>query len=72
MTWHGLEDQPLSFKNIAEYWERVKDGNTQIDDYYRLFASPGTQHCMPGSGWYPGDAMDSLVDWVERALQMAC
>ncbi|PVH77922.1 tannase and feruloyl esterase [Cadophora sp. DSE1049] len=68
LTWHGLNDQLLSPNNTIEYWERVKEQDAEIDDYYRLFGAPGTLHCTPGNGWFPGDAMDSLVQWVEKKV----
>ncbi|KAG4433440.1 hypothetical protein IFR05_011086, partial [Cadophora sp. M221] len=68
LTWHGLDDQLLSLDNTVEYWERVKEQDPEIDGYYRLFAAPGVLHCAGGSGWFPGNAMDSLVDWVERKV----
>ncbi|KAH7323968.1 Tannase/feruloyl esterase [Rhexocercosporidium sp. MPI-PUGE-AT-0058] len=68
LSWHGLEDQLLSLNNTVEYWERVKEQDPDIDDYYRLFAAPGVLHCSGGKGWFPGDAMDSLVDWVEKKV----
>jgi len=68
LTWHGLNDQLLNPKNTIEYWERVKEQDPEIDDYYRLFEAPGTLHCSPGNGWFPGDAMDSLVQWVEEKI----
>ncbi|KAH7389051.1 Tannase/feruloyl esterase [Cadophora sp. MPI-SDFR-AT-0126] len=68
LTWHGLDDQLLSPNNTIEYWERVKKHDPEIDDYYRLFEAPGTLHCTPGNGWFPGDAMDSLVQWVEKKV----
>ncbi|KAL2062736.1 hypothetical protein VTL71DRAFT_5808 [Oculimacula yallundae] len=68
LTWHGLDDQLLSINNTVEYWERVQEQDAEIDDYYRLFAAPGTLHCSIGTGWYPGDALDSLVDWVENKV----
>ena len=68
LTWHGHDDQLLNPKNTIEYWERVKEQDPEIDDYYRLFEAPGTLHCSPGNGWFPGDAMDSLVQWVEKKV----
>ncbi|KAK0124005.1 hypothetical protein ONS95_008994 [Cadophora gregata] len=68
LTWHGLNDQLLSVNNTIEYWERVEEQDPGIDDYYRLFEAPGTLYCTPGNGWFPGDAMDSLVQWVEKKV----
>ncbi|KAF1959966.1 tannase and feruloyl esterase [Byssothecium circinans] len=70
ISWHGLNDQTLPPNNTIEYWERVKERDSQVDDYYRFFAAPGVGHCQPslGLGWFPGSGIDALVKWVEEGL----
>ena len=35
-------------------------------DYYRFFEAPGAYHCFGGPGYHPGNAWDTLVEWVEK------
>jgi hypothetical protein len=68
LSWHGLGDAAIPTNNTIEYWERVKEKDTKVDDYYRLFMAPGVGHCSYtlGLGWYPGSGIDALVKWVEE------
>lgn len=67
LTWHGLEDAFIFPEGIVDYYNRVKEtvGASHIDDFYRLFMTPGVQHCMGGPGPIPVDPLAELVDWVE-------
>ena len=34
----------------------------------RIFEAPGVDHCGGGLGWYPGDGLKALIDWVEMGV----
>ncbi|KXJ87060.1 Tannase/feruloyl esterase [Microdochium bolleyi] len=76
ITWHGLADELIPPGGTREYYERVvaldpaRSGGGEegdgVDGYYRYFEAPGIEHCAMGEGWYPGDALDALIAWVEQ------
>jgi hypothetical protein len=41
-------------------------GTDAIDDFYRLFLTPGINHCGGGYGPVPTNALDKLVARVEH------
>jgi hypothetical protein len=66
LSWHSLSDQLLFPQGTANYAERVRAFDPRHAEYYRYFEAPGLTHCGAGSGWYPGDALAQLVEWVEH------
>lgn len=69
LTWHGLADPLLGPKFTEHYVKQVYDRDPKASDYYRYFEAPGLDHCGPGTaGFYPGDALKSLIDWVEKGV----
>jgi hypothetical protein len=48
------------------YYDRVLEADPEAADFFRFFDVPGVGHCAGGDGWFPGDALESLVDWVEN------
>ncbi|KEF54361.1 uncharacterized protein A1O9_09527 [Exophiala aquamarina CBS 119918] len=68
ITWHGLADQLIFPNGTANYVQRVQALDSHATDYYRFFEAPGVFHCGAGPGWFPGDAFQSLVDWVENGV----
>jgi hypothetical protein len=70
LTWHGLADEIIPPKGTMEYWERVQEQDPEIGDYYRFFSAPGVGHCYSTNapGWFPGDALDAVIDWVEGGV----
>jgi hypothetical protein len=68
ITWHGLADELIPPNGTYHYYDRVLAADPKAADYYRFFPAPGVQHCIGGSGWYPGDALKSLIDWVEHGV----
>lgn len=66
LTYHGQADQLIPTQGTVDYRERVerKLGGTQrVDDFYRLFLAPGTQHC--GLNGQSAE-LDALTAWVEH------
>ena len=68
ITWHGLADQLIMPNGTANYADRVQALDPQAANYYRFFEAPGVFHCGAGPGWFPGDAFQSLVNWVENGV----
>lgn len=66
ITWHGMSDELIPFPGSTDYHDRVRELDDSVDDYFRLFLAPGTHHCAPGEGPFPGRVLTDLVDWVER------
>ncbi|KAH7311525.1 Tannase/feruloyl esterase [Stachybotrys elegans] len=66
ISWHGADDELIPFLGTAQYYRRVLEADPNAADFFRFFSVPGVQHCAGGEGWFPGDALDSLVDWVEN------
>lgn len=66
ITWHGTADQLIPFNGTTDYYGRVLKHDPDAVDYYRFFPAPGLMHCHGGNGYYPGDAMEALIDWVEN------
>lgn len=44
----------------------MREGDKNVDDYFRLFLAPGTEHCIPGSGPFPTHVLQDLMAWVEE------
>nr|POE92441.1 putative feruloyl esterase [Quercus suber] len=61
----GLADQAIFANGSTNYYERVEARDPQVRDFFRLFESPGAQHCFGGHGVLPTFALESLVEWVE-------
>jgi feruloyl esterase len=66
ITWHGGDDELIPYNSTVDYYEKVAALDGDVLDYYRFFSAPGVQHCQGGAGWFPGEAFESLVDWVEN------
>lgn len=62
-------DKLTTQNSTLEYWERVKEEYSDIDDYYRVFAALGARHCTSeGNGWYLDAALNVLVRWFEAEV----
>lgn len=66
ISWHGLADQLIPPNGSMNYYERVLDFDPDATEYYRFFEAPGIYHCGGGPGWFPGSALESLIQWVEN------
>ena len=66
MHWHGIADQLIPVNGSADYYSRVQALDAEVRDFYRYFEVPGVTHCAGGAGFFPGSALDSLVEWVEE------
>lgn len=68
LSWHGLADTCIAPDATAEYSRQIQERDPKASDYYRYFEAPGVDHCGGGVGWYPGNALKSLIDWVEKGI----
>ncbi|KAH7371498.1 feruloyl esterase-like protein B precursor [Pyrenochaeta sp. MPI-SDFR-AT-0127] len=68
LNWHGLTDALVPPGNTLDYVQRVYERDPEAGNYYRYFEAPGVDHCVGGSGWYPGNGLKSLIDWVEKGI----
>jgi hypothetical protein len=68
ITWHGLTDEAIPPKLSKLYYDRMLEIDPDVGDFYRYFQVPGVNHCGGGNGPYPGEAMQSLVKWVENGV----
>ena len=68
ITYHGLADPLLSPMTTRNYYDAVTALDPDVHDFYRLFFSPGLDHCAGGKGGYPGGTFKSLADWVESGI----
>ncbi|KAH4984310.1 hypothetical protein HBI76_141850 [Parastagonospora nodorum] len=70
ITWHGTADVLLGPKYTEHYVKSVYDLDSEAAEYYRYFEAPGLNHCGVGTtGYYPGEALESLIAWVEHGTE---
>ena len=66
ITWQGLADNLIMPNGTMNYFDRVKELDSKVTDFYRVFFAPGVGHCGGGSGPIPNDALMTLRRWVEN------
>ncbi|MFF0160425.1 tannase/feruloyl esterase family alpha/beta hydrolase [Streptomyces sp. NPDC005263] len=69
LTWHGQADQFIPTQGTVEYREQVErelGSATKVDDFYRLFLAPGTNHCGLNGLDGSADGLAALTAWVEH------
>lgn len=66
ITVHGIADQIIPVYSMREYYDRVLARDPQAASFYKYYEAPGMWHCFGGPGFYPRDAFDDLVRWVEQ------
>ncbi|WP_053846319.1 tannase/feruloyl esterase family alpha/beta hydrolase [Streptomyces sp. NRRL B-24085] len=69
LTWHGEADQYIPTQGTVQYRQKVErelGGTKKVDDFYRLFLAPGTDHCgLNGADGFT-DGLAALTAWVEH------
>ncbi|MDB5900527.1 MAG: feruloyl esterase [Ramlibacter sp.] len=66
---HGLADPIFSAFDTQDYYERLAAANGGIaaaQSFARAFFVPGMNHCSGGPATDSFDALQSMVDWVEK------
>jgi tannase len=85
LHFHGESDFSIPTASSIRYHESVreimypnlnfKDGNTALNEWYRLFLVPGAGHCSPSAtqpnGPFPQTNLAVLIDWVEKDIAPA-
>ena len=57
---------PGAIFDYYETVERTMGGRARTQDFFRLFAIPGMNHCTGGDGVFAFDYLGYLEAWVER------
>ena len=66
---HGLADPIFSAHDTVDYYERLAANNGGLaatQDFSRLFAVPGENHCSGGRATDQFDLLTPMVEWVEQ------
>ncbi|MYW62506.1 tannase/feruloyl esterase family alpha/beta hydrolase [Streptomyces sp. SID8379] len=74
LTWHGAADQFIPTQGTVEYHKQVEremGGSKRVDDFYRLFLAPGTNHCGLNGTDGSADGLSALTAWVEHGTAPA-
>ncbi|GAA3592940.1 tannase/feruloyl esterase family alpha/beta hydrolase [Streptomyces osmaniensis] len=69
LTWHGEADQYIPTQGTVQYRQKVErelGGTKKVDDFYRLFLAPGTNHCGLNGAAGSADGLAALTAWVEH------
>ena len=65
---HGVSDPVFSINDTINWWNEVNRANNgAAEDFVRLFAVPGMNHCAGGPATDQFDAFTALVNWVEKS-----
>jgi hypothetical protein len=74
VMWHGWSDPLINANGSVDYYSRVTrqmGGLQRIQEFARLFMAPGIGHCSGGPGFAPQQALESVVNWVEKGIAPA-
>ncbi|MEU1593335.1 tannase/feruloyl esterase family alpha/beta hydrolase [Streptomyces sp. NPDC005708] len=69
ITWHGQADQYIPTQGTVQYRKQVEQemgGSKQVDDFYRVFLAPNTNHCGLNGLDGSADGLATLTNWVEH------
>ncbi|MFE2541668.1 tannase/feruloyl esterase family alpha/beta hydrolase [Actinacidiphila glaucinigra] len=69
LTWHGQADPYIPTQGTVQYRKQVEQemgGSKRVDDFYRLFLAPGTDHCGLNGSDGSADGLGALTAWVEH------
>ncbi|MFJ8361951.1 tannase/feruloyl esterase family alpha/beta hydrolase [Streptomyces sp. NPDC093984] len=69
LTWHGQADQYIPTQGTVQYRKQVEremGGSKRVDDFYRLFLAPNTNHCGLNGLDGSADGLAALTAWVEH------
>ena len=72
MIYHGTADPIFSSDESAARYDAIRNARGgDASDFARLFLIPGMNHCSGGPTADQFDAIQPLVDWVERGIAPA-
>ncbi len=67
IVYHGVSDPVFSINDTVDWWLQVdRRYRGKADQFVRLFAVPGMNHCGGGEATDRFDALASLMRWVEQ------
>lgn len=69
MILHGMADAIFNINDSIDYYQRLAANNGGVaatQAFARLYAIPGENHCSGGRATDQIDALQAMVDWVER------
>ncbi len=69
LVYQGWNDPAVAPLNSIDYYETVEKtmgGRGATQQFFRLFAVPGMNHCYGGDGAYSIDYLSAMEAWVER------
>ncbi|QQC66990.1 tannase/feruloyl esterase family alpha/beta hydrolase [Paraburkholderia ginsengisoli] len=69
ILWHGWADQHISPLFTIAYYEAMQStmGESNVNDFARLYVVPGVGHCGGGEGFPNIDLVSQVTGWVEQA-----
>ena len=68
ISYFGWADPDINPLTLINYHEAVKEIDSEVADYFRVFLIPGMFHCSGGPGPDSFDMMSPLIDWVEKGI----
>ncbi|KAF2626197.1 tannase and feruloyl esterase [Macroventuria anomochaeta] len=68
LAYHGLADGFIPTRGTENYYKRVNDTTSAIDDLFRDFEVPGLAHCSGGHSGQPTSTFQALVGWAEKGV----
>jgi feruloyl esterase len=63
---NGWEDPAISALGTIRYYDDLRAGDAEADEYARLFLMPGVLHCGGGPGPDQADWLEAIRKWVEE------
>ncbi|SFC49920.1 tannase/feruloyl esterase family alpha/beta hydrolase [Tropicimonas isoalkanivorans] len=69
ILFHGTSDPVFSFKDTADWYDRLSANNPEAEAFTRFYAIPGMPHGQGGNAPDEVDLLGALVDWVEGGAQ---
>jgi feruloyl esterase len=66
LLWHGWADPALNPLATIRYYKEVVGRDPRAADDVRLFLLPGVLHCAGGPGPSQFDAVEPIMNWVEK------
>jgi hypothetical protein len=67
LVYHGVSDPVFSYNDTTAWIDGLAQANGgSADNFARLFAVPGMNHCSGGPSTDQFDALTALVNWVEK------
>ncbi|KAF1330222.1 hypothetical protein FI667_g5338, partial [Globisporangium splendens] len=67
ILWHGWADPHISPRTTIRLHEGLVDqmGESEVQDFERLYLLPGVYHCGDGEGMSAIDLVTPMLEWVE-------